>query len=277
MKNYFKILLILIFTLLINKAICQSFFSSDGFPDNPNEIKNLYLENNDLELYKDSLYKFTSLISLSIDDDDFDNNQIDIPVELFKLTTLEHLYVRNSIETLPEGIDSLKSLKYLELAIDTFPDEFCNLLNLKKLKLRGHFYYVSNEINQLSNLTYLILVSDNLKELPENFKKLKNLKSLELADCNFFEIPNEIFSIESIEYLFLNRNKISKIPDEIVNLKNLKQIHLYHNFLSDEELNKIKKIFENSNVELLLTPQICNNKLSLRSVAPASLQHVGNK
>ncbi|XP_063796008.1 volume-regulated anion channel subunit LRRC8B [Pseudophryne corroboree] len=163
-----------------------------------------------------------------------------IPSWIFLLKNLKELYLAGSLDnynfTHIEGLQDLKNLTtlYLKSSIPRIPPVITDMLPfLEKLS-------VNNEGNRL-----LILIS---------FKKMANLSSLELINCDLERIPHSIFSLselweidfrgnnfktveEIISFQHLHKltclklwhNSIAYIPLQIGALANLEQLYLNHN------------------------------------------------
>lgn len=113
--------------------------------------------------------------------------------------------------------------------------------------------------NKLSNIEYLSLENDHLKELPEFITFLKNLKTIDLSGNDFKQLPKSFINLQNLEEIFLNNEKdldlpntlkvlsklpklkslhlendnITYVPSEILNLKNLEELYLTNNNLLD--------------------------------------------
>jgi hypothetical protein len=70
-----------------------------------------------------------------------------------------------------------------------------------------------------------------LTEIPSSIRKLKNLRSLNLANNQIREIPDWILELHNLEELNLHSNNISIIPQEIGRLTQLRVIDLRANAL----------------------------------------------
>lgn len=62
--------------------------------------------------------------------------------------------------------------------------------------------------------------------MPSSFKKLQNLKTLDLRSNYLTELPITFGELKSLEELDLRYNKFTEIPYTIWRLKNLQQYHL---------------------------------------------------
>ncbi|KAK2446322.1 receptor protein kinase [Trifolium repens] len=118
--------------------------------------------------------------------------------------------------TLPD-FSSLKSLRILDLSYNSFTGDFpVSVFNLTTLEVLN--------FNENSNF--------NLWELPKNFERLKNLKSMVLSTCMLHgQIPPSISNITTLIDLELSGNFLTgQIPKELGLLKNLQLLELYYNF-----------------------------------------------
>ena len=79
------------------------------------------------------------------------------------------------------------------------------------------------------NVKGIYLSNKNLKEIPKELFKLKDLRTVELRNNSIEIIPDEIEQLQNLEYLGLENNRIEFISDKIVNLRNLKWLDLTGN------------------------------------------------
>ena len=84
----------------------------------------------------------------------------------------------------------------------------------------------------LSKLNSVLLYNTKLDTLPNNFGKLKNLKSLTIVKCGFSRVQKPICDLSSLETLVLDNNDIGELPQCLYQLKNLKYLSLRSNNLS---------------------------------------------
>ena len=127
-----------------------------------------------------------------------DINLKEVPASIVKLQNLEELKLgwnphvdmchgyENSIESLPNDIGKLKSLKklYLDMnPLEKLPNSMCNLYNLEILSLYAcGICELPLNIGLLNNLKELNLWWNDLVVLPRSIVKLTNLKKLTLRD-----------------------------------------------------------------------------------------------
>lgn len=115
---------------------------------------------------------------------------------------------------------------------------WANKCNLPELKIEEHMtiaggYHegIPRDKKRLFNLHTLNLPNCNLVELPKEIGKLKNLKKLWLDGNNLKYLPNEICNLSSLEELYVPNNNIEKLPENIGNLTKLVEINFENNDL----------------------------------------------
>lgn len=82
-----------------------------------------------------------------------------------------------------------------------------------------------------------------LAELPkELLPKLPKLESWFLANNKLVELPPNMAKLRSLAYLDLSNNKIKTFPKNLKWLKRIKFLSLEGNPMSEEELERIKKV-----------------------------------
>lgn len=73
---------------------------------------------------------------------------------------------------------------------------------------------------------------------------LKNLKLLDLSNCNLTSIPSCLNSLTRLEDLKLNLNHITKLPESVYELSNLKNLEVESNYITglSSNIKKLKKL-----------------------------------
>ena len=161
---------------------------------------------------------------------------IEIPDEFFKLPKLKGLCIYSKVYNKIKA-ECLQNIKYLELitydssnkAIQESMDKLGNLTNLEYLRLDlDKLREVPASIFSLHNLKYLdISCSENIKEIPPEIKNLKNLEILYLLCCdNLSKLPKEIGELINLKELNVSSENIKEIPPEIKKLNNLERLDM---------------------------------------------------
>jgi Leucine-rich repeat (LRR) protein len=144
---------------------------------------------------------------------------INLPVELFELSSLTELYLsHNKLVNIPKEISSLTHLD----------------LNYNQLVA------IPKEIGQLSSLTKLYLSYNKLLAIPKEIGQLSSLTGLDLDNNELVSIPKEIGQLSSLTYLFLYHNQLVDIPKEIGQLSSLTHLYLYNNQLTSLPIELIQ-------------------------------------
>ncbi|XP_014506423.1 probably inactive leucine-rich repeat receptor-like protein kinase At2g25790 [Vigna radiata var. radiata] len=131
----------------------------------------------------------------------------------------------------------------------------------ESLHLHGDFYqyrYLSGEIHkslmELPQLQYLNLSSNYFPDthIPEFLGSLKNLKYLDLSNCDFGgRIPSELGSLSNLEYLNLAYNSLNgSIPYQLGNLSQLQHLDLSHNLLEGNISPQLGKLSQLQHLDL---------------------------
>jgi len=90
----------------------------------------------------------------------------------------------------------------------------------------------------------IILVRQNLKQIPKEIGKLQQLQILELFENQLTEIPKEIGNLQQLQKLYLHRNQLTEIPKEIGNLQQLQKLDLHYNQLTEipKEIGNLQQL-----------------------------------
>lgn len=222
-----------------------------------NKLESLNLSGNFLNFLPCEISFLTSLKDLRIDD-----NQISlIPAELFNLlpitlTTLS--CANNSIESLPESINRLTALEYLDLRnnnlLATPLINFCPRLNHLDLS-NNRIFDLNVDFSTCPSLGFLDLSCNNISCLPESIETLTDVVLLKLSNNKLTTLPHlrnmttllsldisgldsltgnllplETAQIASLQHLNLRNMKLKGFPPT-VNLPRLLSLDLSHNEL----------------------------------------------
>jgi hypothetical protein len=160
------------------------------------------------------------------------------PMEIFKLSNLEYLYLQeNKINNLPNEIGLLKKLKELNLEnneITSIPSEIGMLTNLEYLNISDNeLTTIPDEIGMLHILKDLYLNNNILSDFCPSICNLSNLEILSLTDNNIISIPSNINNMRGLQELFLRDNQITHIPVELCELENLNELIIRNNQITE--------------------------------------------
>ncbi|KAL3230479.1 Adenylate cyclase [Nakaseomyces bracarensis] len=172
-----------------------------------------------------------NLQNLFLTDNRISNFDENLP-KLRALEIQENPITSISFKEYPMNMTSL-SLNKAKLA--SIPGEIFNkLLRLEKLELNeNNLTRLPSEISLLSKLVYLSAARNKLEGIPEEFSKLKSLRSLDIHSNN---IRDFFTGMEDIELTYLN------ISSNVFSFENLNQI-FYMQFTSESKLAKSLMFF----------------------------------
>ncbi|XP_075038508.1 volume-regulated anion channel subunit LRRC8B [Mixophyes fleayi] len=191
-----------------------------------------------------------------------------IPSWIFLLKNLKELYLAGSLDnynfTHIEGIQDLKNLTtlYLKSSLPRIPPVVTDMLPfLEKLS-------INNEGNRL-----LILIS---------LKKMINLSSLELINCDLERIPHSIFSLSELWEIDFRGNNFKTI-EEIISFQHLHKLtclKLWHNSIAYIPLQmgalaSLEQLYLNhNNIEMMPLQLFLCNKLRVLDLSYNNLAFI---
>jgi len=135
----------------------------------------------------------------------------------------------------PKDIGTLCHLTSLILEcndLTTFSPEIQKLTNLTVLDLRFNKIAQISTIGQLTNLTELLLSSNQIMEIPDEIGNLVNLKELQVSSNCLDSLPDSIGKLVSLESLKSWKNKLKDLPLSMSSMTCLKDLHLAYNNLN---------------------------------------------
>ena len=155
---------------------------------------------------------------------------------IFEYTFWEKLDLSyNCIDTLPSTLVFMNTLKKLDIsytpAIENkftyYTVEF--LKNLEILNLSGA-NKLPEEIHKIHFLKELIINNGTLENLPENFKKLNNLRNLDVRGCKKLKISDLVESLigsySTLRNLKIGHKNLTTVPYNISKLKKIKRLQI---------------------------------------------------
>ncbi len=129
--------------------------------------------------------------------------------------------------------------------ITELPEEIDQLTNLTYLDLRfNQLTKLPEWIGQLTNLTHLDLSVNQLTALPESVDQLTNLTFLNLFKNKLTALPETIGQLTNLTFLGLGDNKLTVLPETIGQLTNLTSLYLSSNKLTvlPETIGQLTKL-----------------------------------
>ena len=175
-----------------------------------------------------------------------------LPESINNLEKLKYLNLScNELKILPTSIDELSQLKFLDLGWNKFqsiPGFLAKVKSVKNFRLdldHNEIKSIPHWIDNLEALHYLNLRGNQIKVIPDSIGNLKSLEYLDLRENAIEFIPESIGLNRSLKVLWLSNNKINHIPDSIGSLKLLEVLDLENNYILKipETLSKLKSLF----------------------------------
>lgn len=99
------------------------------------------------------------------------------------------------------------------------------VLDLRKQRLKE----LPNEFHDLVNLKTLYLDKNKLSELPRSLASCKQLKTISIANNKFTKFPIIICYLSQLQTLDFSTNEISEVPDCLKELIHLENIYMVGN------------------------------------------------
>ncbi|GJP69608.1 hypothetical protein CLOP_g600 [Closterium sp. NIES-67] len=180
-----------------------------------------------------------------------------LPASIFQLAGLERLQIFSRlIVNLPEEIGGLQALKALHVnapRLTALPDSLSDLSNLQELSLEGcsdltsvpdavghllklrAFHIVDNGFRALELPAYLTLlfsleeleVGVHLRQLPEDFGNLINLRRMELRCPELTHLPSSLPQLSLLERLVISGGQqMVSLPETIGQLPALRELRI---------------------------------------------------
>lgn len=159
------------------------------------------------------------------------NNLSSLPKSILRLTKLETLNIsRNQLSVLPEFIGQLTHLYYFNVSsnhLSTLPRATGQLAQLRRLHLHlNHFRQFPESVCALLHLEHLSFSGNPLAQIPDSLVNLRHLRSLALACTEIEALSEATRELTSLEYLVLGGSPLRRLPDWIGHLTALKGLDL---------------------------------------------------
>ena len=152
----------------------------------------------------------------------------------FLIEPFKYKDIGDPLTSLPDMIDNLKELKYLDLFGNQLSSaNLSSIYKLDKLETLNLGANLMSELDySIGNLTKLIklnLERNQLEHIPETIGNLINLEELNLQFNQLIQLPESIGNLKLIKKLELKRNRLNKLPESFSNLKKLIHLNLEEN------------------------------------------------
>ena len=192
-------------------------FFKGMFADQINQILRKCQENRLKKLYINGLDSYESRSDLA-----------EFPSEIRRFKNLEVLHFSHSkLSSVPQWLNELVNIQSLEVKnseLKEFPT-IRKLKQLNRLSLDGNkISVIPDWIDDLKELFHFDLSNNNIHKLPKNVAKLKNLRYLLMLSNELDELPEQIKSLApsdngKLEEINIAKNKFVKYPSVLKTLK----------------------------------------------------------
>ncbi|KAG8373772.1 hypothetical protein BUALT_Bualt11G0059900 [Buddleja alternifolia] len=154
------------------------------------------------------------------------------------LSALKHLdlYYCSNLESLPDGLQYLKTLEHLRIvscdSIRSFPAATLESLSSLRLLMFNNCKKLNPLLGPLQRgtvLEYLLLDEcPELKHLPESMQQLSALRNLRISDCEeLCSLPNWLGSLQSLTRMEIhNCKKLKSMPDGFQGHDSLRELSI---------------------------------------------------
>ncbi|XP_031273325.1 disease resistance-like protein DSC1 [Pistacia vera] len=182
--------------------------------------------------------KTVPCIPSSVEELYLDGTAIEELPPLEQLSKLVKLSLKNCLrlESLPESICEIKSLRYLYLSgsskLDRLPSGLKNLKALEELEVEGIGItdIPSLTLTCLKNLKKLSFLRCGLQKPPvsllSQLPACHKLEQLNLEDCCIEVLPENLSELRSLTFLYLGGNNFESLPESIKDLSKLYELDL---------------------------------------------------
>ncbi|KAK2962799.1 putative Leucine-rich repeat protein SHOC-2 [Blattamonas nauphoetae] len=214
----------------------------------PTSLTSLNLSGNKLQAFPPELFSTQSKNCLpNLQTLNISNNHVALSPTFFPFSQLKSLNMSfNQLTQIQKNaFDALTNLDTLDLRYNKLtklpPDLFANLGKLSILKMDGNdLIDLPESLLQLKNLTELHVSQNKLKVWGGDFKKLKHLRVLNLADNQLANIIMPQGNLPALESLDLNNNEIRSITAlPLASFTSLKFLYLDSNHIQSIDLKNL--------------------------------------
>jgi Leucine-rich repeat (LRR) protein len=166
-------------------------------------------------------------------------------------TPADSSLLKKEFISLEEALKEPQNVFRLNLSNQTiqFPDSiWSKFTNLQYLSLKNdHLKNIPSGIGNLKTLTVLDLSGNDFKELPSSFTGLSNLRELYLNDEKNFQFDQSIpvlSKLPNLKSLHLEGDGLKKLPKNIFQLTTLESLYINNNRFTEMplEINGLKNL-----------------------------------
>ena len=196
------------------------------------------------------------------------NNRISTLPRIDKLQKLKLLWLSsNSLQRLPEGIETLSDLEDLcanDNRIESLPKDLNNLRSLKRLSMaKNRIELMPRTIGALTRLEHLDLQRNKLSgKLPDSLGCLERLRRLLLAHNEISELHSTVGRMRSLKDLVMTGNQLKGLPESVLYLTQLTELRLLENPLEEPKDGNVWKLDESTEV---IAKEKINRRVAKRS------------
>lgn len=128
------------------------------------------------------------------------------------------------------GGENITGIKIRNYKIVSLPKQFSKLSSLQHLTMWGTgFSLLPDEIRKLENLKRLSLIDNKIRHLSSRLENFFKMKTLELNGTELTSLTPKIKLLKNLNCLNLSSNKLLSLPEEIGDLTNLNELFLNNN------------------------------------------------
>ncbi|ETV81616.1 hypothetical protein, variant 2 [Aphanomyces astaci] len=173
------------------------------------------LSHNDIAAIPPDIQGLSGLLSFKM----CQNKLVDVPVELFSLTSLAYLDLSNNClgGAFPDPLGRLNNLKELVLSgnkLTSVPASIGDLSKLEVLRLEDNLLVgFPDTIGGLQKLQTLTAQNNEIEGIPPSFKDLRHIATLDLSKNKLTSLIGCLKHNERLKFLDLRQNRLATFPE----------------------------------------------------------------
>jgi len=238
------------------------------------KLKKLDLFGNDIERIPNSFGGLESLVYLDMVSSSFK----ELPESFGNLKNLKYFNILDlELNSLPISFGNLKSLVFFQVGIinSNLPDSFCNLTNLEEFIIgfgnKPAMHNLPINIGKLKKLRRLIIKNNILsEEIPESFSDLTSLEELQINSC-IKELPERFWHLSNLKTVRLTNTSLTSLPKSFPSTSNINTLIIDNieafkdnTFILPENIHQLNNLvyFSIRNAKIGMIPNnLCNLNL----------------